>query len=152
MADRHYNRQSVGAANFVPPGRCLVLTASTATGRALWVTSWQLPDYVKHAWPDAWVCSLFRNEGAGVASELIRHAVACTRYRWNPPAGGMVTFLDRQQVQPIRVRGRRVWGRTWALAGFQPAGETQGGLLVLHLPVESMPPAAPWRDYQLPLL
>lgn len=25
LADRHYNRQRIGAAQFVPPGRCLVL-------------------------------------------------------------------------------------------------------------------------------
>jgi hypothetical protein len=25
LADRHYNRQAVGAAQFVPPGRCLVV-------------------------------------------------------------------------------------------------------------------------------
>lgn len=25
IADRHYNRQHVGATGFVPPGRCLVL-------------------------------------------------------------------------------------------------------------------------------
>ena len=45
IADRHYNRQKVGAPGFVPPGRCLVLLADTP---ALWVTSWPLADYVQH--------------------------------------------------------------------------------------------------------
>lgn len=85
IADRHYNRQSVGADQFVPPGRCLVLTARTETGRALWVTSWPFAEYTKHAWAGAWVCSAFRNEGAGVASELIREALAATCARWSPP-------------------------------------------------------------------
>ena len=48
IADRHYNRQSVGAANFVPPGRCLVL--KSANRDAFWVTSWPYAQYVKHAW------------------------------------------------------------------------------------------------------
>jgi hypothetical protein len=34
IADRHYNRQKVGAAQFVPPGRSLVLF----TPGAFWVT------------------------------------------------------------------------------------------------------------------
>lgn len=34
LADRHYNRQKVGATQFVPPGRCLVLR--TAACDALW--------------------------------------------------------------------------------------------------------------------
>lgn len=38
IADRHYNRQKPGAAQFVPPGRCLVLKAFD--GSAVWVTSW----------------------------------------------------------------------------------------------------------------
>jgi len=69
IADRHYNRQKVGAPQFVPPGACLVLV--TECGKALWITSWPLAEYVKHAWAGAWVCSAFRNEGAGLSSELI---------------------------------------------------------------------------------
>jgi hypothetical protein len=37
IADRHYNRQRVGAPQFVPPGACLVLL--TEDRSALWVTS-----------------------------------------------------------------------------------------------------------------
>ena len=56
LADRYYNRQARGAAQFVPPGRCPVLL--TADRSAVWVTSWPLAEYVRHAWPGAWVCSL----------------------------------------------------------------------------------------------
>ncbi len=49
VADRHYNRQAHGAAQFVPPGRCLVLL--TADRSAVWVTSWPLAQYVRHAGP-----------------------------------------------------------------------------------------------------
>lgn len=37
IADRHYNRQSIGAAQFVPPGRCVVLLADD--GLSLWASS-----------------------------------------------------------------------------------------------------------------
>ena len=78
LADRHYNRQSVGAAQFVPPGACVVLR--TACNRAAWVTLEQRAEFVDHAWPNAWLNCLFRNEGAGLSSMLIRQAVAAQAY------------------------------------------------------------------------
>lgn len=106
----------------------------------------------------AWICSAFRNEGAGLASSLITQAVAATRARWpDVPELGMVTFLDRDEVKPIRARRGTVvmgphvlihigkpyvtmWGRTWILAGFKPDGETKGGLLAFRLCPCRMPP------------
>ena len=138
LADRHYNRQKVGAPQFVPPGWCLVLLADDC--RALWVTSWPFAEFVRHAWPGAWVCSAFRNEGAGIASVLIRQAVAATRaYFGDPPTLGMVTFVDRTKVRPTRVRSRSVWGWTYLRSGFTTVGETKSGLLALQLRPEDMP-------------
>lgn len=143
LADRHYNRQKPGTPQFVPPGRCCVLYAERPAGRAFWVTSWPFAEYVQHAWPGAWVCSAFRNEGAGLASAMILEALACSRDAFGDAAPGMVTFIDRSKVRPIMVRGRPTWGRTWLKAGFQPAGETKGGLLALFKPMAEMP--APQR-------
>ena len=140
LADRHYNRQKVGTPQFVPPGRCMVLRAETATGQAFWVTSWPFAEYVKHAWAGSWVCSAFRNEGAEQASELIRQALACTRDAYGDGAPGMVTFVDRQKVRPTIVRGQPVWGWTYRKAGFREAGETKGGLLALYMDTADMPP------------
>lgn len=135
LADRHYNRQKPGTDQFVPPGRCLVLFAATDTGKAFWVTSWPFAEYVRHAWPGAWVCSAFRNEGAGLASELIREAVSATRaYMGAPPPIGMVTFVDRSKV-----KGKRDFGYCYRKAGFIECGETKGGLLALQLLPEAMP-------------
>lgn len=149
LADRHYNRQKVGSPQFVPPGRCVVLL--TGCQRALWVTSWPFAEYVRHAWPGAWVCSLFRNEGAGRASELIREAVAATRSIYgDPPSIGMITFISRKHVRPTRVRGRDVWGWTWLKAGFEHVGETKGGLMAIRLAPENMPePAEPMQMQQV---
>lgn len=151
LADRHYNRQKPGTPQFMPPGRCLVLL--TPCVRALWGTSW--PKFVRHRWPGAWVCSVFRTEGAEPASCLIRSAVAATVARYgSAPDLGMVTFIDRRKVRPIKVRGFPTWGRTWKLAGFREDGETQGGLMALRLHPEDMPepvPAAPMATHGLPL-
>ena len=154
IADRHYNRQKIGAPQFVPPGRCLVLYAETDTGRAFWVTSWPFAEYVAHEWGGAWVCSAFRNEGAGVASELIRQAVAVSRAYWGkPPELGMVTFIDRRKVKPTMVRGQKRWGTTYERVGFVLVGETKKDkLLVLQLLPEDMPPAEYARNEQMMLL
>lgn len=144
IADRHYNRQSIGSAQFVPPGRCLVLRADTPTGPALWVTSWPFAEYVKHQWAGAWVCSLFRNESDERASDLITQAVAATRAEFgDPPAKGMITFIDQAHVAPVKRRGKDLWGYSYRKAGFWPCGETLGGLLAFRLRPGRMPDAAP---------
>src|SRR5688572_242143 len=60
LADRHYNRQSIGAKNFAPPGSCYVLT--TVEYGAYWISSWPFAEYVKHAWAGAWICTASRND------------------------------------------------------------------------------------------
>lgn len=147
IADRHYNRQKVGSPQFVPPGRCVVL--HTPKRDALWVTSWPFAEYVRHAWPGAWVCSCFRNEGPHRASELIIEAVAATRYVFGDDSVptiassvgpvGIVSFIDRSKVRPTLVRGHRVWGWTWLKAGWEIIGETKGGLLAMGLQTDRVP-------------
>ena len=143
LADRHYNRQTIGAPGFVPPGRCFVLTA--LDGNAVWVTSWPFAEYVLHAWAGAWVNSLFRNEGAGLSSDLIRQAVACTRWYWpEVPPLGMVTFVDASKV-----RRKRDPGRCYIKAGFKHVGMTKGGLHAFQLLPDDMPEAFPPLGAQL---
>jgi hypothetical protein len=133
LADRHYNRRKVGSPQFVPPGRSVVLKRPDA----FWITSWPFAEYVRHAWPGAWVCSAFRNEGPMLSSELVRGAVAATRFFWPvPPPLGMVTFVNRDKVRP-----KRDPGRCFLRAGFRRVGETAGGLVALQLLPEDMPEA-----------
>jgi len=142
LADRHYNRQKIGAPQFAPPGSCVVFL--TDCGRGFWITSVPFAEYVKHAWPGAWVCSAFRSEGAGKASELIRLAIAATRAHYgDPPDIGMVTFISRKHVTPTLVRGEKVWGWTWRKAGFVECGETKGGLLAMQMLPSAMPDPLP---------
>lgn len=140
LADRHYNRQKIGSPQFVPPGRCCVFYTQTKTGEAFWVTSFPYAQYVHHQWAGAWVCSAFRNEGAGIASEMIREAIAATRaFFGEPPELGMITFIDTKKVNPIFVHGKKHWGRTYELAGFKCVGKTKGGLLAFQILPQDMP-------------
>ena len=135
MADRHYSRKTHGHHNFSPPGRLLVLVG--VKGKAYWTTSWPFAEYTKHAWAGAWLCSAFRNEGEGLSSDLIRQAVAATRWKFgDPPDLGMITFVDEGKV-----RKKRDPGRCFLRAGFVHAGYTKGGLLALQLMPENVPPA-----------
>lgn len=136
MADRHYSRKTKGAAQFSPPGRVVVLRAE----QAAWVSLWPQAQFVDHDWPDAWLCTLFRNEGPLLSSVLIRQAVAATRHEWpDPPRNGMVTF-----VNPAKIRAKRDPGYCFLAAGFQRVGTTKSGLLVLQLLPSAMPePAIP---------
>ncbi len=137
LADRHYSRQKPGTDQFVKPASCAVFFAETPSGTALWATVVQ--QFVDHAWPGAWECALFRNEGAGVASKLIRDAVSATRAHYgDPPASGMITFVD-----PKHVREKVNLGHSFIIAGFRPVACTLKGLLVLHLAADRMPPARP---------
>lgn len=132
IADRHYNRQKPGTPQFVPPGSCLVLLSDDAA----WTTSWPIAEYTKHAWAGAWVNSLFRNEGPHLSSELIREAVAATRWHYgDPPDLGMITFVDASKVRS------RNPGYCYLMAGFRKVGYTKGGLVALQLPPVDMPDA-----------
>jgi hypothetical protein len=145
LADRHYNRQSVGAKQFVPPSRCLVMI--TGDRSALWVTSWPFAEYVKHDWAGAWVCSIFRNEGAHLSSTLITHAVAHTRVRWpDVPDLGIVTFVDANKT-----RRKRDPGRCFRRAGWRHVGFTAGGLYVLQQLPGEMPDPLSLPETQMPL-
>ena len=131
LADRHYSRKTIGAIQFAPPGRCLVF--KTEELDAFWITSW--PYYVQHAWPGAWMCSAFRNEGEHLSSELIREAVAATLYEYGAaPDLGMITFVNQ-----AKVRKKRDPGRCFLRAGFKNAGMTKGGLVALQLLPLDMP-------------
>jgi len=142
IADRHYNRQAVGSAQFVPPGRCLVMLTDAAD--ALWVTSWPLAEYVQHDWAGAWMNSCFRNEGEQLSSDLIRAAVAATLAEWpTPPDLGMVSFVDAGKV-----RRKRDPGRCYRKAGFKLVGKTKAGLLAFQMLPGEMPEPLACRERQ----
>ena len=141
MADRHYNRQKIGASQFVPPGRCMVLLTDDAS--ALWVTSWPFAEYTHHHWAGAWMNSCFRNEGGDLSSALIAEAVCATRWWFDGPLPdqGMVTFVDAEKT---RKKGHP--GYCYRVLGFEHVGFTGSGLHALQLSPARLvyfPPASP---------
>ncbi len=152
VADRHYNRPKPGTPQFVPPGRCVVFKhMSGEKCTALWVSSWPFAEYTKHAWPGAWVNSMFRKECEGKASDFIREAVALTRWYWpDVPDLGMISFIDPLKVKPRMVRSRSTWAHSYFEAGFVHVGYTKGGLWAMQLFPEAMP--SPMVSPDMPLI
>ena len=148
IADGHYNRQHIGSPQFVPPGRCLVLLATQRRKArpALWVTSWPYEAHVKHQWAGAWVNSTFRNNTYWPSPQLIRDAVAATRWyrqsgmnpKWSEPEPllGMITFVDSEKIKL-----KEQPGQCYLDAGFRLVGTTKGGLLAFQILPQDMPPA-----------
>jgi hypothetical protein len=97
LADRHYSRRRPGSGQIGPPGRKLVLV--TPCERAVWLSHWPYPELALDGL-DAWRCPIFRNEGAGLSSDLIRAAMALTLRAWAPqtPPDGWVTWVDTRKV------------------------------------------------------
>lgn len=97
LADRHYSRRRPGSGQVGPPGRKIVLV--TPEEDALWLTHWPLPGLGMDGL-DAWRCSIFRNEGPVLSSELIRAAMVLTARLWSGrPTDGWVTWVDTRKVR-----------------------------------------------------
>ena len=88
------------------------------------------------------MCSIFRNEGPDLSSELIREACAITRFFWTIEADPwIITFVD-----PAKVRRKRDAGRCFLRAGFTRVGTTKkSGLLVFGLCASDVPDPMPPR-------
>jgi hypothetical protein len=150
LADRHYSRQKPGSPQFMPPGSCRVLLANNK--KSVFGLSFPKAEFVKHAWAGAWMVSIFRNEGAGpLASDMIRDALAIMRTQYEVPALGCVTFVDPRKVPGVPVRGERVKGFCFSMAGFRLVGETKKGLLAWQLLPPDMPAAIVLPGFNPPL-
>lgn len=128
LADRHYSRQAPGARCFTGPGKSLALL--TDCGRAVWAVVENL---------DAngvmrWRCTIFRNEGAGLSSVLIREATDRTFAFWRKHYGRLPALPLRTEVDPGKTRTKRDPGRCFIRAGWKRVGESKGGLVILEAP------------------
>lgn len=105
----------------IGPGEKMMLL----TPDALAVFAWR--KFIDHAIPkqEGVNCAIFRNEGAGLSSDLIRVAEVIAWERW---AGErLYTYVD-----PKRTRHKRDPGRCFLKAGWRHAGWTKGGLRILE--------------------
>lgn len=121
LADRHYSRRQPGTRQFMPPGQTLVLM--TPDGRA--VFGWWRPHPAAGIRAmnglDGWTCTIFRNEGAGLSSDLILAAEAELRQRHDCGPDGLLTY-----VWDSRVASRNP-GYCFIRAGWRRGGRSADG-------------------------
>jgi hypothetical protein len=127
LADRHYptrapKASSTRARTVGPPGERLVFV--TEDGKAGWITLRQKPEATDHEYPGAWVCSMFRNEGSALSSELVREAVELTVERWGPlTREGFISFVDAKKTAGRRSRSA-LPGHCFRCAGWREIGRS----------------------------
>jgi hypothetical protein len=102
LADGHYSRRKVGSPQFMPPGQTIVLVTSNRKA----VFGWWRPDPKSGIRAmnglDGWTCTIFRNVGAGLSSELILKAEAelvASGYGCGPD--GMLTYVWDKRVKSV---------------------------------------------------
>jgi hypothetical protein len=128
----HYSRQTPGAPEFMASGKTLVMLTDDA--RAVWgvIESLEPGNTGKLHWR----VSMFRNEGAGVSSELIREATNRTFSYWQRHYGALPPVPLRTEVNPRKVRPKRDPGRCFLRAGWRRV-KVHRGLVVLEAPGET---------------
>ncbi len=123
LADGHYTRRTVGAKQFMPPGERFALITPCKLAVFGWWRPHPTSGIVAMNGFDGWTCSIFRNTGAGLSSELIldaeRELVAYANERWQgtayAPCGpsGLLTY-----VQPKKIRSSNA-GYCFKQAGWR---------------------------------
>ena len=105
--------------HFIGPGEKLALL--TPDNRALFV--WR--KFISMDAQQGVNCAVFRNEGAGLSSDLIRSADEIAWGRW--PGARLYTYVDAR-----RVRSRNP-GYCFLMAGWRRCGVTKSGLLIMEI-------------------
>lgn len=142
----HYSRRTPGSKTFTGVGREIVLV--TDCGRAVWACVYQRtpsapgtgssrgrtgePDVrPRHLWRNM----MFRNLGAGLASELIKSATARTYEEWLKRYGELPPERLRTEIGIRGVRSTNP-GACYQLAGWErDRGKPRGGKLFFWAPL-----------------
>jgi hypothetical protein len=74
LADGHYSRRKVGSNQFMPPGETVVLLSKDASAVFGWWRPHPASGLQSMNGLDGWTCTIFRNTGSTLSSELILDA------------------------------------------------------------------------------
>ena len=121
LADGHYSRRTVGSPQVMPPGQTLVLLSPDCRA----VFGWWRPDpksgIVAMNKLDGWTCTIFRNTGAGLSSELILAAESELMGRYDCGPDGLLTYVwDAKVASPNP-------GYCFKRAGWKAIGRSADG-------------------------
>lgn len=121
LADGHYSRRRPGSPQFMPPGQTLVLLTTDATAVFGWWRPHPAAGIRAMNGLDGWTCTIFRNTGAGLSSELILAAEAELLRRHECGPDGLITYVwDSRVASPNP-------GYCFKCAGWRSAGRSADG-------------------------
>ena len=101
LADGHYTRETPGSNQCCRPGVNLSLVL--ADGSAAWNVWRPVPEVGRKDCLEAWECTLFRNVGKRLSSELVTEATAITFRKWGwPPKDGFISAVGVSQTRRRR--------------------------------------------------
>jgi hypothetical protein len=128
LFDRHYSRHHYkdgrDQSRFVGPGERIVLLTPCGRGLLVW------RKFISLDHQEGVNCAIFRNEGAGLASELLRSAMEIAWERW--PGERFYTYVDAHKVLSSNP------GYCFIKAGWQKCGITKARKLLI---LEAFPPS-----------
>lgn len=132
LADGHYSRRTIGSRQFMPPGQTLVLL----TPDELAVFGWWRPHpssgIVAMNKLDGWTCTIFRNTGPVLSSELILAAERELLARYDCGPDGLLTYVWDRKVRSVNP------GYCFKVAGWRSIGRSADGRkTLLQKPVEA---------------
>jgi hypothetical protein len=134
LADRHYPpRRKKGAREFMANGRTFVLLAETAVADEMRRAVWGAIENLEpgNGGGLRFRCSIFRNEGPWLSSDLVHAATLLTQRRWRRMFGWDESPPLTTEIDPARTRRKRDPGRCFLKAGWFRIGEHRG-LVVLQ--------------------
>ena len=135
LADGHYSRRTIGSPQFMPPGQTLVLV----TPDELAVFGWWRPDPSSGIEAmnglDGWTCTIFRNTGPTLSSELILAAESELLSRYTCGPDGLLTYVWDRKVRSVNP------GYCFKQAGWKAIGRSADGRKkLLHKAVRNLGP------------
>lgn len=142
LADRHYSRQTPGAAEFMSSGITFVMLAEFEAlpgpvDRTPTRAAWGAIENLDPGGGERFRCSIFRNETPWLSSYLVREATTITQVRWARRFGWDGDLPLTTEVDPAKTRRKRDPGRCFRKAGWWVIDNDRRGLVVLQAPFTS---------------
>lgn len=126
LFDRHYSRHHYrdgrDQSRFVGPGERIVLLTPCARALLVW------RKFISLDQQEGVNCAIFRNEGAGLSSELLLSGMQIAWQRW--PGERLYTYVNPRRIQSVNP------GYCFKKAGWRNCGVTKGRKLIV---LEVMP-------------
>jgi hypothetical protein len=141
LADAHYSRRTIGAPQFMPPGQTLVLITPDRSAVFGWWRPHPRSGITAMNGLDGWTCSIFRNTGPMLSSDLVLAAElelqrAEQRGDLAAPCGpdGLLTYIWARKIRSTNP-GFCFLIAGWTKLGVNARREPARRKLLLHKPM-----------------